>query len=122
MRHSEDQLPDFSCSPRTTGSSALATVILSRDQLPAPSEQSIRGHQGLYLEEPSSTDLLGLRGELSTLLIAKAESLPAQPLAQGSVTRKLRFLLPEIFDCVLLVSIDPTSEDQHQKMQRQNWV
>jgi len=35
-------------------------------------------------------------------------------LAQGSV-----FLL-EIFDHVLLMPIDPASEDQHQKMQRQS--
>ena len=40
--HSEDQLPDFSRSSWTTGASALAPIILSRDQLPVPSEQSIR--------------------------------------------------------------------------------
>jgi hypothetical protein len=78
-----------------------------------PSEQSIRCHQGLYLEEPSSADLLGLYREPSTLLIREAESLPTQLLPQGSVTRKLRFLLLEIFDHVLLVSIDPASEGQH---------
>jgi len=56
--------------------------------------------------------------EASALLIREAESSPAQLLAQGSVTRKLRFLLLKIFGHVLLVSIDPASEDHHQKMQR----
>jgi len=78
-----------------------------------PSEQRIRRHQGLDLDEPSSADLLGLYREPSTLLIREAESLPAQPITQGSITRKLRFLLLEIFDHVLLVAIDPPSEDQH---------
>jgi hypothetical protein len=78
-----------------------------------PSEQRIQRHQGLYLEEPSSTDLLGLHREPPALLIGEMEPLPAELLPQGSVTRKLRFLLLEIFDHVLLVSIDPTSEDQH---------
>ncbi len=85
-----------------------------------PPEQSIRPHQGLYLKEPSSANLLGLRREPSTQLISEAESLPAQLLPLGSVTRKLRFLLLEIFDYVLLVPIDPASEDQHQKLQRQS--
>ena len=58
--HPENQLPDFNCGFRTTGSSAFAAVVLSRDQLPIPSEQSVRSHQGLYLNEPSSADLLGL--------------------------------------------------------------
>ncbi len=44
----------------------------------------------------------------------EAESLSAQLLAQGSV-----FLL-EIFDHVLLVSVDPASEDQHQKLNRKS--
>jgi hypothetical protein len=85
-----------------------------------PSEQRIRGHQSLYLEEPSSADLLGLYREPSTLLIGEAESLPAELLPQGSIPRKLRLLLLEIFDHVLLVAIDPASEDQHQKLQRQS--
>jgi hypothetical protein len=102
------------------GASALTPVIFSRDQLTVPSEQSIRCHQGLYLQEPSSADLLGLYREPSTLLIGEAESLPTQLLPQGSVTRKLRFLLLEIFDHVLLVSIDPASEDRHQKLERQS--
>jgi hypothetical protein len=59
------------------------------------------------LEEPLSANLLGLHRESSTLLIREAESLPAQPITQGSI-----FLL-EIFDHILLVSIDPASEDQH---------
>ncbi len=74
------------------------------------SEQSIRRHQGLYLEEPSSADLLGIHRQPSTLLIGEAEPLPAELLTQGSITLKLRFLLSEIFDHVLLVSIDPASE------------
>jgi len=118
--HSEDQLSNFSCSSRATRASALTPVILFRDQLSVPSEQRIRGHQSLYLEEPSSADLLGLYREPSTLRIGEAEPLLAELLPQGSVTRKLRFLLSGIFDHVLLVSIDPASEDQHQKLQRQS--
>jgi len=105
--HSEHQLPYFGRGSRTTGASALAPVILSRDQLTVPSEKSIRGDQGLYFEEPLSANLLGLQRESSTLLISEAESLPARLLSQDAV-----FLL-EIFDHVLLVAIDPTSEDQH---------
>ncbi len=43
--HSENQLPYFGCGSWTTGTSALAPVILFRDQFPVPSEQSIRSHQ-----------------------------------------------------------------------------
>jgi hypothetical protein len=64
------------------------------------------------LEEPSSADLLGLYREPSALLIREAESLPTQLLPQGSI-----FLL-EIFDDLLLMPIDPASEDQHQELQR----
>ena len=42
----------------------------------------------------------------------------AELLPQDSITRKLRFLPSEIFDHVLLVSIDPASEGQHQKLRR----
>ncbi len=59
------------------------------------------------MKEPLPADFLGLRREPSTLLISKAEPLPAELLPQGSI-----FLL-EIFDYVLLVPIDPASEDQH---------
>jgi hypothetical protein len=65
------------------------------------------------LKEAFSANLLGLRREPSTLLISEAEPLPAELLTQGSI-----FLL-EIFDYVLLVPIDPASEDQHQKLERQ---
>ena len=105
---------------RSARPSVLAPVVLSRDQLSVPPEQSIRGYQSLYLEEPFSADLLGLHRESAALLIGKPKSLPAQLLPQGPVTRKLRFLLLEIFDHVLLVSIDPASEDQHQKLKRQS--
>jgi hypothetical protein len=64
------------------------------------------------LEEPLSANLLGLHRESSTLLIREAESLPAQPITQGSI-----FLL-EIFDDLLLMPIHPASEDQHQELQR----
>jgi hypothetical protein len=66
------------------------------------------------LEEPFSADFLCHHRESSALLIGEAEPLPAELLPQGSV-----FLL-EIFDHVLLVSIYPASEDQHQKLQRQS--
>lgn len=112
--HSEDQLPDFGCGSRTTRAPSLAPVILSGDQLTVPSEQSIWRHQGLYLGEASPADLFGLNRESSTLLIREAEPLPAELLPQGTI-----FLL-EIFNHVLLVSIDPASEDQHQKLQRQS--
>jgi len=64
------------------------------------------------LEEPLSADPLGLHREPSTLLIGQPKSRPTELLSQGSV-----FLL-EIFNYVLLVPIDPASEDQHQKLQR----
>ncbi len=112
--HSEDQLPNFSCSSRMPRASALAAVILPRDQLTVPPEQSIRGHQGLYLEEPFTANLLGLRRESVALLIGKPKSLSTQLFAQGPL-----FLL-EIFDQVLLVPIPPASEDQHQKLKRQS--
>ena len=54
------------------------------------------------------------------MLIGKPKSLSAELLPQGSVTRKLRFLLLEIVDHVLLMSTDPASEDQHQKLERQS--
>ena len=112
--HPEDQVPDFDCSSRTAGLSALAPVVLSCDQLPVPSEQGVWCHQGLDLGEPFSADLLGLRGETSALLVGESQSFSAQLLPQGSV-----FLL-EILGHVLLVATDPACEDQHQELQRQS--
>ena len=77
-----------------------------------PSEKSIRRHQSLDLREALPTDLFGLRRESAALLIGEPKSLSAELVPQGSV-----FLL-ELFDHVLLVSIDPASEDQPQKLQR----
>jgi len=65
--HQEDQLLDIGCGPWTTWTSILAADIFFRDQLPVPPEQSIRGHQGLYLEEPSSAIPLGLHREPAAL-------------------------------------------------------
>ena len=62
--------------------------------------------------------MLDLYREPSALLIGEADPLPAELLTQGSVTRRLCFLLLQIFDRVLLVPINPASEDQHQKSQR----
>jgi hypothetical protein len=53
-------------------------VILSRDQLPVPSKLRVRGHEGLSLEEPSSANLPGVRGEPPTLLIGEPKSLSAE--------------------------------------------
>ena len=57
--------------------SILAAVILHDDQLTVPSEQTIRVHQGFYVEEPPSPELLGTCRESSILLLGKAERLPA---------------------------------------------
>lgn len=118
--HRQDQSLDVDGGLRSARKPALGPIIFSRDQLPVPPEQSIRGHQSLYLEEPSSSDPLGHDGESAALLIGKPESLSGQLRAQYSVTRKLRFLLLEVLDHILLASIDPASEDQHQKLQRQS--
>jgi hypothetical protein len=65
----------------------------------------------LALPDQPIADSLGLYREPSALLIREAESLPNQLLPQGSIS------LLEISDHVLLVPIDPASEDQHQKLQ-----
>lgn len=67
--HAEAQFPYFGCGSRTTGASSFAPVILSRDQLSVPSEQSIWSHQGLDLEEAFPTDLLGLRRDAAALTL-----------------------------------------------------
>ena len=112
--HHQNQILDVDRGLRSAGTPVLAPIILARDQPTIPAEQGIRGHQGLYLEEPSSADPLGHYGESAALVIGKPESLSGQLRAQDSV-----FLL-EILDHILLVSIDPDSEDQHQKLQRQS--
>jgi hypothetical protein len=66
------------------------------------------------LKEPFPADPHGLCRETATLLISEAEPLPTELVPQGSV-----FLL-QILDYVLLVLIDPASEDQHQKLRRQS--
>jgi hypothetical protein len=112
--HPEDQIADFSRGSRTAGPSAIAAVVLSRDQLPMPSKESIGSHQGLDLGEPFSADLPGLRGETPALVVSESQSLSIYLLPQGSI------LLLEIVDHVLLMAAYPASEDQHQKLQRQS--
>ena len=72
------------------------------------------------MKKSFSANSLGLHRESAALPISESKSLSAQLLPQGAVTRKLRFLLLEILDHVLLVSVDPASEDQRQKLQRQS--
>ena len=85
-----------------------------RDQLPVPTKQSIGCHQGPDFQKAFSTDRYGLNRESAALSIGESQSLSAQLLTQRSV-----FLL-EIFNHILLVSIDPAREDQHQKLQWQS--
>jgi hypothetical protein len=60
------------------------------------------------------TDRFGLEREPTVLPIGEPKSHSAQPLPQGSV-----FLL-EKYNHVVLLSIDPAREGQHQKLQRQS--
>lgn len=79
--HLQDQSLDIHRGLRPTRPSALAPIILSRDQLSVPSEQSVWGHEGLDFGEPSSADFLSLQAETPALLIGEADSLLAQLLA-----------------------------------------
>ena len=58
------------------------------------------------------------------LSVLVQEELELDPFSQHLFAfcnrRKLRFLLSEVFNHVLLVSIDPAREDQHQKLQWQS--
>jgi hypothetical protein len=99
---------------RTARPTPLAAIVLSCDQLPMPSKESIGSHQGLDLGEPFSADLLGLRGETPALLIGESQSFSAYLLPQRSI------LLLEIIDDLLLMATDSAGEDQHQELQRQS--
>jgi hypothetical protein len=85
-----------------------------------PTKQRIRCHQSPDLELPFSSDRFGLDREPATSSIGESQAFSAQLLSQRSVTRKLRFLLLEILDYVMLMPIHPASEDQHQKLESQS--
>jgi hypothetical protein len=77
-----------------------------------PSKQRVWCHQGPDFQKAFSTDRFGLDREPAALSISRPKSLSAKLLPQGAV-----FLL-KVFDHALLVSFDPASEGQHQKLQR----
>jgi hypothetical protein len=112
--HSENQVPDFSRGSRTAGPSPSAAIVLSCDQLPVPSKESIGSHQGLDLGETFSADLLGLHRKTPALLVDESQPFPTQLIPEGSV------LFLEILVDFMLMATDPTGEDEHQELQRQN--
>jgi hypothetical protein len=72
--------------------------------------QGVWRHQGTDLQEPFPTDRLGLGRESPSLLIRESQSLSAELLAQYSI------LLLQVLDDILLTTIHPSREGQHQKL------
>jgi len=58
-----------------TGPTLFAAVVLSGDQLPAPSQQRLRGNYCGNLMKDSTAKLFGLGGQAPTLVVVQRESL-----------------------------------------------
>src|SRR5919106_508855 len=81
------------------------------NQPPVPTQDRVRRHDGRHLSQDLATESLAFRREAAALVVSQPDTPPPQLLPKDAV------LLYQVFDHVLLVAIDPSSERQEQKPQ-----
>jgi hypothetical protein len=79
------------------------------NQPPVPTQDRVRRHDGRHLSQNLATESLAFRREAAALVVSQPDTPPPQLLPKGAV------LLYEVFDHVLLVTIDPPSQGNEQK-------
>jgi len=84
--------------------SPLAALIFPGDQPAVPGQQRGRCHDGAQLMKHPPAQFLGPDGQGAALVVAKAQSLTSQLLAQHAI------LFLKIVDDLLLLLVQPASQ------------
>jgi hypothetical protein len=85
---------------------------LPGDQQPVPSQDRVGRHDGRDLSQDPAAGPAPLRREASTLIVAQPEAASRQLPLEDPV------LLYQVFDDVLLVTVNPTRERHQQHLQQ----
>ena len=108
--HLDDEPLDLNRRLGTPGPTRLAAIVFPGNQTPIPAKQGVWRDQSADLEEPSAADRLGPDREATALAIGQEQASITELLAEHPVLRL------QVFDDVLLGAIDPSREDQDQKL------
>jgi len=84
---------------------------LPGDQPPVPPQDRVGCDDDRHLPQDPATEWLALRREAPTLIVGQPDAPPLQLLPEDAV------LLHEVLDDLLLVAVDPSSEDHEQQPQ-----
>jgi len=87
------------------------TVVLPGDQASIPAQDSFRSDDASDLFKDLAAQDLAFDGEATALIIARAEALVAQLLAEDAV------LLKEVLDEVALLAVDPGGEGDKEELE-----
>ncbi len=85
-------------------------IPLACDQLSVPTQQRIGPDDSDQFVESFATEDLTLNGQTSTLVVVEQDSTLAEFFSQHLI------LSQQILDRVLLVSVDPTGQDEKQEL------
>jgi hypothetical protein len=110
-RHFHDQRFGLSLSAPCRNTAGRA-VVLPSNQLPMPSQSSLRGDDCCNFRESAAAEALRFCSEPAALVVGEAKSSAAELLAEHPV------LLPQVVDCVLLALVHPASNGHEHKPER----
>jgi hypothetical protein len=94
------------------GNTVGRAIVLPSDQLPVPSQQSLRRDNCCDFRKSAAAESFRFRGEPSALVVGETKSSPAELLTQYPV------FLPQVVDCVLLSLSHPASNGNDHKPER----
>ena len=112
QRHSHDEINDILHHTRASRTSPTTTVPPGSYQLPVPPHQRIGRHQGLEFLQYLAPQYLGFPRKLTSFRVSEVNL----PFTQASLENAVLFL--QIVDHFKMVAVDPTSEDDEQKLKR----
>ena len=112
LRHREHELTYRFHHARSPWTAPLAPIVLCRDELSVPAQQCVRCHEVSDSLQVLPSHGLRLRCQAPTLVIRETKSVSAELLPENSI------LFLQVFDRILLGSVDPPCEGQREGRHR----
>jgi hypothetical protein len=113
LRHPTNQHLDFGHRARSSGPAGRAAIVFPGDQLPVPSQQSLRRDDCRNPSQQFTASPLGLDCEPTALVIVESHSATAALLPKNSI------FLQKILDNVVLMLVHPSSHGNNHHLK---WV
>src|SRR5262249_41843190 len=108
VRHAHDERRDVRLGGRSTRAARLRPVVLLGDAAPVPPEDRIRCHDAGDGREVTTAEDVAFEGETASLVVGQAQSTSTVHPAQDSI------LLEQVRNDRLLLSVDPTGNEEHE--------